>query len=264
MKVRWLSWPPARPRIPWVATVKPSAMSSLVWKRAKAQSNWRSDWELRSVLTRSFICTCPVSCILWNNMQGKKPWLTEISPLLFPQLDPSIYESLQKERVEVGDVIYIEANSGAVKVSLCCCHMLIPQSVGLSILWTYGSLKAYDALLWKTMNLVEDDRCIAGEPGMCRVQFTKKILWIRAVNSAPHSCRQLQIKVQFSSNCTAVAQLLLLPRSSDISILSQPLVSPPDVQGTLVRNIFPKCQKSIRVRINWRVTAKQEQQEMGT
>ena len=33
------------------------------------------------------------------------------------KLDPSIYESLQKEKVEVGDVIYIEANSGAVKVS---------------------------------------------------------------------------------------------------------------------------------------------------
>lgn len=32
------------------------------------------------------------------------------------KLDPSIYESLQKEKVEVGDVIYIEANSGAVKV----------------------------------------------------------------------------------------------------------------------------------------------------
>merc|ERR1711910_48223 len=31
------------------------------------------------------------------------------------KLDPSIYESLQKERVEVGDVIYVEANSGAVK-----------------------------------------------------------------------------------------------------------------------------------------------------
>jgi len=31
------------------------------------------------------------------------------------KLDPSIYESLQKERVEVGDVIYIEANSGACK-----------------------------------------------------------------------------------------------------------------------------------------------------
>jgi len=31
------------------------------------------------------------------------------------KLDPSIYESLQKEKVNVGDVIYIEANSGAVK-----------------------------------------------------------------------------------------------------------------------------------------------------
>ena len=31
------------------------------------------------------------------------------------KLDPSIYESLQKERVRVGDIIYIEANSGAVK-----------------------------------------------------------------------------------------------------------------------------------------------------
>lgn len=31
------------------------------------------------------------------------------------KLDPSIYESLQKEKVQVGDVIYIEANSGAVR-----------------------------------------------------------------------------------------------------------------------------------------------------
>ncbi|UYV78856.1 RUVBL1 [Cordylochernes scorpioides] len=31
------------------------------------------------------------------------------------KLDPTIYESLQKERVTLGDVIYIEANSGAVK-----------------------------------------------------------------------------------------------------------------------------------------------------
>lgn len=31
------------------------------------------------------------------------------------KLDPSIYETLQRERVEIGDVIYIEANSGAVK-----------------------------------------------------------------------------------------------------------------------------------------------------
>jgi len=31
------------------------------------------------------------------------------------KLDPSIYDSLQKEKVTVGDVIYVEANSGAVK-----------------------------------------------------------------------------------------------------------------------------------------------------
>jgi RuvB-like protein 1 (pontin 52) len=31
------------------------------------------------------------------------------------RLDPSIYESIQKERVTTGDVIYIEANTGAVK-----------------------------------------------------------------------------------------------------------------------------------------------------
>ncbi|GAB9473058.1 hypothetical protein Gpo141_00010220 [Globisporangium polare] len=31
------------------------------------------------------------------------------------RLDPSIYESLQKEKVAVGDVIYIEANNGSVK-----------------------------------------------------------------------------------------------------------------------------------------------------
>ena len=31
------------------------------------------------------------------------------------KLDPSIYESLQKEKAQVGDVIYIEANTGAVK-----------------------------------------------------------------------------------------------------------------------------------------------------
>ncbi|PYD07503.1 TATA box-binding protein, partial [Pseudomonas savastanoi pv. glycinea] len=31
------------------------------------------------------------------------------------RLDPAIYESIQKERVVVGDVIYVEANTGAVK-----------------------------------------------------------------------------------------------------------------------------------------------------
>jgi RuvB-like protein 1 len=31
------------------------------------------------------------------------------------RLDPSIYESIMKERVTIGDVVYIEANTGAVK-----------------------------------------------------------------------------------------------------------------------------------------------------
>ncbi len=31
------------------------------------------------------------------------------------KLDPTIYESIQKEKVNIGDVIYIEANTGAVK-----------------------------------------------------------------------------------------------------------------------------------------------------
>lgn len=31
------------------------------------------------------------------------------------KLDPSIYESIQKEKVNIGDVIYIESNTGAVK-----------------------------------------------------------------------------------------------------------------------------------------------------
>jgi RuvB-like protein 1 (pontin 52) len=32
------------------------------------------------------------------------------------RLDPSIYDSLLKQKVAVGDVIYIEAGSGTVKV----------------------------------------------------------------------------------------------------------------------------------------------------
>jgi DNA helicase TIP49 (TBP-interacting protein) len=32
------------------------------------------------------------------------------------RLDPGIYEGLMKEKVQVGDVIYVEANTGAVKV----------------------------------------------------------------------------------------------------------------------------------------------------
>ena len=34
------------------------------------------------------------------------------------RLDPSIYEAILKEKITVGDVIYIEANTGAVKVRM--------------------------------------------------------------------------------------------------------------------------------------------------
>ena len=32
------------------------------------------------------------------------------------KLDPTIYEAIQKEKIQVGDVMYIEAGTGAVKV----------------------------------------------------------------------------------------------------------------------------------------------------
>jgi RuvB-like protein 1 (pontin 52) len=32
------------------------------------------------------------------------------------KLDPAVYDSLLKQKVAVGDVVYIEAGSGAVKV----------------------------------------------------------------------------------------------------------------------------------------------------
>ncbi len=33
------------------------------------------------------------------------------------KLDPTIYDNILKQKVEVGDVIYIEANTGSLKVS---------------------------------------------------------------------------------------------------------------------------------------------------
>ena len=45
------------------------------------------------------------------------------------KLDPSIYESIQKEKVEVGDVIYIEANTGAVKVRCVCLLEIVHWSL---------------------------------------------------------------------------------------------------------------------------------------
>lgn len=41
------------------------------------------------------------------------------------RLDPTIYEAILKEKILVGDVIYIEANTGAVKVLV---HFLLVSS----------------------------------------------------------------------------------------------------------------------------------------
>lgn len=66
-------------------------------------------------------CSCWPLDIPWRgtSQRARKKSNMHCSSMSHPfffQLDPSIFESLQKERVEAGDVIYIEANSGAVKV----------------------------------------------------------------------------------------------------------------------------------------------------
>ena len=58
--------------------------------------------------------SCPDNYVLNIVIQA---WHWYFIMFSFFKLDPSIFESLQKERVEAGDVIYIEANSGAVKVT---------------------------------------------------------------------------------------------------------------------------------------------------
>jgi DNA helicase TIP49 (TBP-interacting protein) len=45
------------------------------------------------------------------------------------RLDPSIYDSIQKEKIQVGDVCFIEANTGAVKAHL----PQDPSSLSLSL-----------------------------------------------------------------------------------------------------------------------------------
>lgn len=45
------------------------------------------------------------------------------------RLDPQIFEALQKERVVLGDVVYIEANNGAVKVWILLCIFFVGSSL---------------------------------------------------------------------------------------------------------------------------------------
>jgi DNA helicase TIP49 (TBP-interacting protein) len=50
------------------------------------------------------------------------------------RLDPTIYEAILKEKIVVGDVVYVEANTGAVKVSvvLFFSHPLYPLKTRLN------------------------------------------------------------------------------------------------------------------------------------
>ena len=45
------------------------------------------------------------------------------------RLDPTIYEAILKEKIVVGDVVYIEANTGAVKVYSSSCFCFFPSSL---------------------------------------------------------------------------------------------------------------------------------------
>lgn len=67
------------------------------------------------------------------------------------KLDPSIYDSLMKQKVVIGDVIYIEASSGAVKVTSfltkCLTNIYFkfrewgaPTFTPMSLIWTRRNL----------------------------------------------------------------------------------------------------------------------------
>ena len=56
------------------------------------------------------------------------------------RLDPSIYEAILKEKIIVGDVIYVEANTGAVKV---CCISITTAVLALNSRQRVGRSDAY-------------------------------------------------------------------------------------------------------------------------
>lgn len=55
------------------------------------------------------------------------------------RLDPSIYEAILKEKVVVGDVVYVEANTGAVKVNVPNISNASRLTLGLAC-WSFGCL----------------------------------------------------------------------------------------------------------------------------
>ena len=113
------------PKVPFCPMVGSEVYSSEVKKTEVLMENFRRAIGLRIKETKEVYegeVTELTPCETENPMGGYGKTVSHVVIGLKTskgtkqlKLDPSIYESLQKEKVQVGDVIYIEANSGAVK-----------------------------------------------------------------------------------------------------------------------------------------------------
>lgn len=113
------------PKVPFCPMVGSEVYSSEVKKTEVLMENFRRAIGLRIKETKEVYegeVTELTPCETENPMGGYGKTVSHVIISLKTskgtkqlKLDPSIYESLQKEKVEVGDVIYIEATSGAVK-----------------------------------------------------------------------------------------------------------------------------------------------------
>lgn len=75
------------------------------------------------------------------------------------RLDPAIYEAILKEKIVVGDVVYVEANTGAVKVG-CFIHCLV------SYLTDFNSVSAvqmhmHHHMIWSQRHMSRSRRAMS-------------------------------------------------------------------------------------------------------
>lgn len=113
------------PKVPFCPMVGSEVYSSEVKKTEVLMENFRRAIGLRIKETKEVYegeVTELTPCETENPMGGYGKTVSHVviglktsKGIKQLKLDPMIYESLQKEKVLVGDVIYIEANSGAVK-----------------------------------------------------------------------------------------------------------------------------------------------------
>ena len=113
------------PKVPFCPMVGSEVYSSEVKKTEVLMENFRRAIGLRIKETKEVYegeVTELTPCETENPMGGYGKTVSHVVIGLKTskgtkqlKLDPMIYESLQKEKVTVGDVIYIESNSGAVK-----------------------------------------------------------------------------------------------------------------------------------------------------